>query len=64
MLVQTSQRLGAGLLTAQGVLLLHLLALGPAVLTGLLTLYPIKLVLAFAVRREEPPPSIQPGRST
>ncbi len=55
------QRLGAGLLTALGVLLLHLLALEPAVLTGLLTLYLIKLVLAFAVRWEEPLYSVPPG---
>ncbi len=51
------QRLGAGLLTTLGVLLLHLLALAPAVLTGLLTLYLLKLVLAFAVRWPEPPPA-------
>ncbi|MBD0256369.1 MAG: hypothetical protein ICV83_11680 [Cytophagales bacterium] len=48
------QRLVAGLLTAPGILLLHWLAVGPSVITGLLTLYLIKLVLAFAVRWEEP----------
>ncbi len=53
------QRLLAAMLTACGVFLLHFLSFTFSVLAMILTLYLVKLVLAFAVRWDEAIPGIR-----